>query len=41
MKTSVADPIAAFKEMYARAQAADRSLLPEPNAMVLATVGED
>jgi pyridoxamine 5'-phosphate oxidase len=32
------DPIARFREVYARAQAQDRALLPDPSAMSLATV---
>lgn len=38
---TASDPIAVFAEMYARALSVDRSLLPEPNAMTVATVGED
>ena len=34
----IADPIARFRELYARAQAADRAGIPDPNAMSLATV---
>ena len=35
------DPIAEFKALLARAQEVDRSCLPEPTAMSLATVGRD
>jgi len=32
------NPIERFREVYARAQALDRSIVPEPNGMALATV---
>lgn len=35
------DPIAEFRALFARAQAVDRSRLPDPTAMSLATVGAD
>lgn len=35
------DPIAIFREAFARAQSVDRALLPDPSAMSLATVGDD
>lgn len=35
------DPIAHFRSLLAAAQAVDRTLLPEPTAMTLATVGTD
>jgi pyridoxamine 5'-phosphate oxidase len=38
---ALTDPIAIFKDAFARAQRTDRALLPEPSAMSLATVGED
>ena len=37
----IRDPIERFAELFAAAQAVDRSLLPEPTAMTLATVGAD
>ena len=41
MSTSypVQDPLSRFNRLYAQAQAIDRTILPEPNAMSLATVG--
>ena len=36
-----ADPIARFSALLAEAEAVDRSVLPEPTAMMLATVGAD
>lgn len=41
MTEALTDPIAIFKDAFARAQRTDRALLPEPSAMSLATVGED
>lgn len=41
MTEALTDPIAIFQDAFARAQRADRALLPEPSAMSLATVGED
>lgn len=35
----VQNPLSRFKRLYAQAEAVDRVLLPEPNAMSLATVG--
>jgi pyridoxamine 5'-phosphate oxidase len=35
----VQDPLSRFHRLYALAESVDRSLLPEPNAMSLATVG--
>jgi pyridoxamine 5'-phosphate oxidase len=35
----VQNPISRFKRLFAMAEAVDRSILPEPNAMSLATVG--
>ncbi|HET6702571.1 MAG TPA: pyridoxamine 5'-phosphate oxidase [Gemmatimonadaceae bacterium] len=35
------DPLAHFRTLLAAAQAVDRTLLPEPTAMTLATVGAD
>ena len=35
------DPIARFRALLTEAEAIDRSLLPEPTAMMLATVGAD
>jgi pyridoxamine 5'-phosphate oxidase len=35
------DPISHFRTLLAAAQAVDRTLLPEPTAMTLATVGRD
>ncbi len=35
----VQNPLSRFNRLYAQAQALDRSVLPEPNAMSLATVG--
>jgi pyridoxamine 5'-phosphate oxidase len=35
------DPIEHFKTLFAAAQAIDRTLLPEPTAMTLSTVGSD
>ncbi|HET7552038.1 MAG TPA: pyridoxamine 5'-phosphate oxidase [Gemmatimonadaceae bacterium] len=35
------DPIDRFRSLLAEAEAIDRSLLPEPTAMMLATVGDD
>ncbi|HUR92035.1 MAG TPA: pyridoxamine 5'-phosphate oxidase [Gemmatimonadaceae bacterium] len=35
---ALTDPIAVFKDAFARAQRVDRALLPEPSAMSLATV---
>jgi pyridoxamine 5'-phosphate oxidase len=35
----VQNPLSRFNRLYAQAQKVDRSLLPEPNAMSLATVG--
>jgi pyridoxamine 5'-phosphate oxidase len=35
------DPIERFREVYALAQKIDRSVLPDPTAMALGTVGED
>ena len=35
----VQNPISRFNRLYAQAQAIDRAILPEPNAMSLATVG--
>ncbi len=35
----VQNPLSRFNRLYAQAQAVDRALLPEPNAMSLATVG--
>jgi len=37
----VADPIERFRALLAEAEAVDRSVLPEPTAMMLATVGDD
>lgn len=37
----VDDPIDRFRALLAEAEGADRSILPEPTAMMLATVGED
>ncbi len=37
----VDDPIERFPALLAQAEAIDRSLLPEPTAMMLATVGDD
>ena len=41
MSTSypVQNPLSRFNRLYAQAQAIDRAILPEPNAMSLATVG--
>ena len=36
-----ADPITRFRALLAEAEAIDRSVLPEPTAMMLATVGAD
>ena len=36
----IPNPILRFKDLYARAEAADRAGIPDPNAMSLATVGE-
>lgn len=35
----VQNPLSRFNRLYAQAQALDRAILPEPNAMSLATVG--
>ena len=35
----VQNPLSRFTRLYARAQQVDRSILPDPNAMSLATVG--
>lgn len=35
----VQNPLSRFKRLYAQAEAIDRAILPEPNAMSLATVG--
>jgi pyridoxamine 5'-phosphate oxidase len=35
----VQNPLSRFKRLFAQAEAIDRSILPEPNAMSLATVG--
>lgn len=35
------DPIKRFSDVYARAWALDRAVIPDPSAMTLATVGED
>jgi pyridoxamine 5'-phosphate oxidase len=35
------DPIERFRAVFALAQKVDRSILPDPNAMALGTVGED
>src|SRR4051794_12682751 len=35
----VRNPLSRFNRLYAQAQALDRSVLPDPNAMSLATVG--
>lgn len=35
----VQNPLSRFRRMYAQAQKVDRKILPEPNAMSLATVG--
>ena len=35
-----ADPLARFRETYALAEKIDRSLVPDPSAMSLATVEE-
>ena len=35
------DPIERFREVYALAEKVDRSVLPDPSAMALATVGAD
>jgi pyridoxamine 5'-phosphate oxidase len=35
----VQDPLSRFNRLYAQAEAVDRAILPEPNAMSLATVG--
>src|SRR5919109_684020 len=35
------DPIEHFRTLFAAAQAVDRTLLPEPTAMTLSTVGRD
>ena len=35
----VQNPLSRFKRLYAQAEAVDRAILPEPNAMSLATVG--
>ena len=35
----VQDPVSRFKRLFANAEGVDRSILPEPNAMSLATVG--
>lgn len=35
------DPIERFRALLAEAEAIDRSILPEPTAMMLATVGDD
>lgn len=35
----VQDPLSRFQRLYVQAQALDRKVLPEPNAMSLATVG--
>jgi pyridoxamine 5'-phosphate oxidase len=35
------DPIERFRALLAEAEAIDRTLLPEPTAMMLATVGDD
>lgn len=35
----VQDPLSRFQRLYAQAQGLDRKVLPEPNAMSLATVG--
>ena len=35
----VQNPLSRFKRLFAQAEAVDRSILPEPNAMSLATVG--
>jgi len=36
-----ADPIERFRRVYALAEKIDRSILPDPSAMTLGTVGED
>lgn len=41
MTEALTDPIEIFRDAYARAQRTDRVLLPEPNAMSVATVGDD
>ena len=41
MTEALVDPIALFKDAFARAQRTDRALLPEPSAMSLATVDEN
>ena len=41
MTEALTDPIAIFQDAFARAQRVDRSLLPEPSAMSLATVAAD
>lgn len=41
MMEALTDPIAIFQDAFARAQRTDRTLLPEPSAMSLATVGAD
>ena len=35
----VQDPVSRFRRLFAQAEALDRAILPEPNAMALATVG--
>jgi pyridoxamine 5'-phosphate oxidase len=35
----VQDPVSRFRRLFAQAEAIDRAILPEPNAMSLATVG--
>ncbi len=35
----VQDPVSRFRRLFAQAEALDRAILPEPNAMSLATVG--
>ena len=35
----VQDPLSRFKRLFAQAESVDRAILPEPNAMSLATVG--
>jgi pyridoxamine 5'-phosphate oxidase len=38
---SIDDPIGRFRELYERATRIDRGCVPDPNAMMLATVGAD
>ncbi len=41
MMEKISDPLAIFEDAFARAKTVDRTLLPDPTAMSLATVSED